>query len=102
MPYETIFYLQEFMKKEPIHEHYHCGRWNRLLVNKIFLEQPSPEPKVKVMIPMYEPLETSKREKCSFKATGRVPRKVNVSFTTGRGKRVPLRTSTRFCGLFYQ
>jgi len=32
-------------------------------VNKIFLEQPSPEPKVKVMIPMYEPLDTSKREK---------------------------------------
>jgi len=32
--------------------------------NKIFLEQPSPEPKVKVMIPMYEPLETSKCEKC--------------------------------------
>jgi len=25
-------------------------------VNKIFLEQPSPEPKVKVMIPMYQPL----------------------------------------------
>jgi len=27
-------------------------------------EQPSPEPKVKVMIPMYEPLETSKCKKC--------------------------------------
>jgi len=27
-------------------------------------EQPSPEPKVKVMIPMYEPLEVSKCEKC--------------------------------------
>jgi len=38
--------------------------WNNVSVNKIFLEQPSPEPKVKVMIPMYEPLETSKSEKC--------------------------------------
>jgi len=38
--------------------------WNRVPVNKIFLEQPSPKPKVKVMIPMYEPLETSKCEKC--------------------------------------
>jgi hypothetical protein len=28
------------------------------------VEQDSPEPKVKVMIPMYEPLETSKCEKC--------------------------------------
>jgi len=33
------------------------------LVFKI-TEQPSPEPKVKVMIPMYEPLETSKCKKC--------------------------------------
>lgn len=32
------------------------------MFNKIFLEQPSSEPKVKVMIPMYEPLETSKWE----------------------------------------
>jgi len=41
-----------------------CGHWNRVLVNKIFIEQLSPEPKVKVMIPMFEPLETSKCEKC--------------------------------------
>ena len=41
-----------------------CGHWNHVSVNKIFLEQPSPEPKVKVMIPMYEPLETSKCKKC--------------------------------------
>jgi len=34
-----------------------CGHWNRVPVNKIFIEQPYPEPKVKVMIPMYEPLE---------------------------------------------
>ena len=41
-----------------------CGHWNRVSVNKIFIEQPSPEAKVKVMIPMYEPLEVSKCEKC--------------------------------------
>jgi hypothetical protein len=41
-----------------------CGHWNRVPVNKIFLEQTSPEPKVKVMIPMYEPLEVSKCKKC--------------------------------------
>jgi hypothetical protein len=39
--------------------------WNRVPVDKIFIEQPSPiEPKVKVMIPMYEPLETSKCKMC--------------------------------------
>jgi hypothetical protein len=32
--------------------------------NKIFIEQPSPEPKVRVMIPMYEPLEVVKCRKC--------------------------------------
>lgn len=42
-----------------------CGHWNSVPVNKIYLEQTSPEPKVKVMIPMYEPLEVSKCEKCS-------------------------------------
>jgi len=36
-----------------------CGHWNRVPVNKIFIEQPSPEPTVQVMIPMYEPLELS-------------------------------------------
>jgi len=41
-----------------------CGHWNRVIVNKLFIEQPSPEPKVKVMIPMYEPLQVSKCEKC--------------------------------------
>ena len=41
-----------------------CGHWNRVPVNKIFVEPDSPEPKVKVMIPMYEPLEVSKCEKC--------------------------------------
>jgi len=41
-----------------------CGYWNRIPVNKIFIEQPSSEPKVRVMIPMYEPLEVAKCEKC--------------------------------------
>jgi len=41
-----------------------CGHWNRVPVNKIFIEQPSSEPKVKVLIPMYEPLEVVKCKKC--------------------------------------
>ena len=41
-----------------------CGHWNRVLVNKIFIEQSSPEPKVQIFIPMYEPLEVSKCKKC--------------------------------------
>jgi hypothetical protein len=41
-----------------------CGHWNRIPVNKLFVEQPSQEPKVKVMIPMYEPLKVSKCRKC--------------------------------------
>jgi len=41
-----------------------CGSSNRVPVNKIFLEQPSPEPKVKVMILMYEPLKTETCKKC--------------------------------------
>ena len=40
------------------------GHWNRISVNKIFVEQISSEPKVKVFIPMYEPLEVTKCEKC--------------------------------------
>ena len=41
-----------------------CGHWNRVPVNKIFIEQDSPESKVKVLIPMYKPLETTKCKKC--------------------------------------
>jgi len=41
-----------------------CGHWNRVPVNKVFVEQDSPEPKVKVFIPMYLPLQVSKCEKC--------------------------------------
>jgi hypothetical protein len=43
-----------------------CGHWNRVPVNKVFIEQTSPiDPnKVKVMVPMYEPLEVAKCKKC--------------------------------------
>jgi hypothetical protein len=41
-----------------------CGHWNRVPVSKVFVEQDSPEPKVKVFIPMYLPLQASKCEKC--------------------------------------
>jgi len=41
-----------------------CGHWNRITVNKIFVEQPSSDPKVHVFIPMYNPLQLSKCEKC--------------------------------------
>jgi uncharacterized OB-fold protein len=41
-----------------------CGHWNRVPVNKIFVEQPSPEPKVKVMVPMYKPIEVTECNKC--------------------------------------
>ena len=33
-------------------------------MNKVFIEQPSSEPKVKVLVPMYEPLQVSKCKKC--------------------------------------
>jgi len=39
-----------------------CGHWNRVPVNKIFIKHPSSESKVKVLIPMYEPLEVVKCE----------------------------------------
>ena len=42
----------------------YCGHWNRVPVNKIFIEQPSSEPKVKILIPMYNPLQVSKYKKC--------------------------------------
>jgi len=42
----------------------HCGRWNRIAVNKILVEQPSPEPKVKVFIVFYEPVQVSNCGKC--------------------------------------
>jgi phage FluMu protein Com len=33
-----------------------CGHWNKFPVNKVFVEQPSSEPKAKVWVPMYETL----------------------------------------------
>ena len=41
-----------------------CGHWNRIPVNKVFIERNSPEPKVRVMILMYKPLKIVKCEKC--------------------------------------
>ena len=41
-----------------------CGRWNSVPVNKIFIEQNSPEPKVKAYVPMYKPLQVSKCKRC--------------------------------------
>jgi len=40
------------------------GHWNRIEVEKHFIEQPNPEPKVNVLIPMYEPLRTEACKKC--------------------------------------
>jgi hypothetical protein len=41
-----------------------CGYWNRVPVNKVLVEQDSPEPKVKIMVPMYMPIEVMKCSKC--------------------------------------
>jgi hypothetical protein len=41
-----------------------CDYWNRIEVNKLFVQQPYPEPKVKVIVPMYEPLKVEKCAKC--------------------------------------
>lgn len=41
-----------------------CGYWNRIEVNKIFVEQETSEPKVKAFIPMYKPLKIEKCKKC--------------------------------------
>jgi hypothetical protein len=41
-----------------------CGYWNRVPVNKVFIEQPTSETKVKAYIPMYEPLEVVKCKRC--------------------------------------
>jgi hypothetical protein len=41
-----------------------CGYWNRVSVNKIFIEQSTSEPKVRVMIPMYTPLKVERCKRC--------------------------------------
>jgi len=51
-------------ENKPKNEMFSVWSWNRVPVNKVFIEPDSPEPKVRVMIPMYEPLQTSKCEKC--------------------------------------
>jgi len=38
-----------------------CGYWNTVPVNKVFIEQNTPEPNVKALIRMYEPLEICHR-----------------------------------------
>lgn len=38
----------------------YCSHWNRIEVDKIFVEKPSKESKVQVLIPMYKPLRTEK------------------------------------------
>ena len=40
------------------------GHWNKIPVSKVLVEQDSPEPKVKVFIPTYLPLQFSNCEKC--------------------------------------
>lgn len=60
----------------------YSGYWNRIPVNKIFIEQPSSEPKVKVLIPMYEPLKVAKCEKSGKPKTQRkelIKRVINMS-----------------------
>jgi len=43
-----------------------CGHWNWVLVNKFFFEPDNqPEPKVRGMIPMYQPVQVTKCEKCN-------------------------------------
>jgi len=41
-----------------------CGHWNRIEANKLFVEQETSEPKVKVYIPMYKPLKTEPCKNC--------------------------------------
>jgi len=42
-----------------------CGHWNRVPVNKAFFEPDNlPEPKVRWMIPMYQPQQITKCERC--------------------------------------
>jgi len=48
------------MKKPLMNEVFSCDHWNRVPVSKIFLEQPSQDPKVRVMILMYEPIRNIK------------------------------------------
>ena len=59
----------------------HCRCWNRIEVDKNFVPQPSPESKVKVLIPMYEPLKDVKCSKC-----GKVIAEPKELIRIGKGK----------------
>jgi len=41
-----------------------CGHWNRIEVEKLFLNSDSSEPEVKVFLPFYLPLKTELCSKC--------------------------------------
>jgi len=77
---------------------------NRVPVNKIFLEQNSIEPKVKVFITMYKLLEVTRCEKCG-KVTAKpkeLVRIVDCTFGERRGSlclRIPM--SVVIVDLFY-
>ena len=43
----------------------HCKHWNKIPADKLFSEQQSPDPKIKVYIPLYKPLEYVKCSKCN-------------------------------------
>ncbi|MCW4025204.1 MAG: hypothetical protein NWF01_09250 [Candidatus Bathyarchaeota archaeon] len=46
-----------------------CGFWSSIEVNKVFVEQKSPETKVAVFIPMYQPIKTETCQKCKTTLT---------------------------------
>lgn len=41
-----------------------CGHWNKMQVEKVFLEQPTSEEKVRAYIPMYQPLKVARCKNC--------------------------------------
>jgi hypothetical protein len=41
-----------------------CGCWNDIPVYKLWMKQPSPEPKVRAFIAVYNPLKIVKCKKC--------------------------------------
>jgi len=41
-----------------------CGQWNRIEVNKLFIEQETSEHEIKAFIPMYEALKVETCKKC--------------------------------------
>lgn len=42
-----------------------CGNWNRLKVEKVFLNAGNSDSKLKVFLPAYMPLKTEKCSKCN-------------------------------------